>query len=144
MHWLSPAVEVVFAIASVTVFVASALAIPVALVRMPSDYFVRPRVKPRLAVQVMRNIVGGFFVLIGVMMLVLPGQGVLTMLLGVAMLEIPLRDRLIRTMLGNARVRAAVDRLRHRAGQPSLVVPLLRKNGGANVCHASNARSPSS
>jgi hypothetical protein len=83
-----PDLLVKLAIVSVIAFVGTLIAIPFILVRLPQDYFdVRvPRTwmkdsHPVLRVvgRAIKNLVGAVFVLAGLTMLVLPGQGVLTM-----------------------------------------------------------------
>ena len=75
-------------------FVGTLIAIPFILVRLPEDYFdVRvPRTwmkdqHPvlRIVGRALKNIVGIVFVLAGLSMLVLPGQGVLTILIGLSL-----------------------------------------------------------
>jgi hypothetical protein len=61
-------------------------------------------------------------------MLVLPGQGILTILVGLGILELPFKDRVIARLLSNAKVSAAIDKLRHKAGKGSLHVPGPRRD----------------
>jgi hypothetical protein len=90
-----PAMLVKLAIVSAIVFVGTLIAIPFILVRLPEDYFdVRvPRAwmkdhHPALRVigHIIKNVAGALFVLAGLSMLILPGQGVLTILIGLSLL----------------------------------------------------------
>jgi hypothetical protein len=76
---------------SFVMFVGTLIAIPFVLVRLSADYFdVRvPRFwmhehHPVLRVvgHIVKNVLGAVFLLAGVLMLFLPGQGILTMLIG--------------------------------------------------------------
>lgn len=123
MLGLSHSAEVALGVASCAMFVGTMIAIPVVLMRVPEDYFARGR-KPRsLPVRVMRIVIGAALIALGVMMIVLPGQGVLTILVGLSVLDLPIKDRLIEKILCNTKVRSAVDKLRHKAGKGPLIIP---------------------
>jgi hypothetical protein len=97
---------------------------------MPADYFARageprrswPGLHPasRAAAVVAKNVAGYVLVAAGMIMLVLPGQGVLTILAGVMLLDFPGKYRLERWLVSRAPVRRAIDALRARAGRPPL------------------------
>ncbi len=119
--------EIGFAIAAVSLllFVGSIVAVPIFLVKIPDDYFVRGR-PPRSRVRrVLTLLIGSAFVVVGIAMLVLPGQGILTILVGLGILELPFRDRAIARLLGHKAVKAAIDGMRHKAGKGTLLVPPL-------------------
>jgi hypothetical protein len=101
-------------------FVVTLIAIPIVLVRVPSDYFARSKRPHSLALKVVRTVLGVLLILVGIAMLVLPGQGLLTIVVGLSILELPIKDRLIARILSNPKVRGAVDHLRSRAGKPPL------------------------
>lgn len=103
-----------------------------ALVRMPADYFLHDRPllalagwpRPlRWAVRIMKNLVGLGLVVMGLVMLVTPGQGVLTILIGVMLLEFPGKRGLECKLIARPRLLRAINRLRARFGRPALVVP---------------------
>jgi hypothetical protein len=118
-RWL----EVVMLLVSLAMFVGSLVAVPIALVRLPPDYFARPHARHALGVRIMRDIVGAVVLALGIIMLVLPGQGMLTILVGVGILDLPWKQRLARRIMRNDKLRHAVDRLRERGGKPPLEVP---------------------
>jgi hypothetical protein len=117
---------------SVMSFLASLIGVPWYVRRMPADYFSPDRMAPsvrggepmtlwRGAIVVVRNLVGVFLVMAGIAMLVLPGQGILTILVGLLMMDFPQKKRLQRRVVALPPVLHAVNRLRHRMGQPALV-----------------------
>ncbi|MBI4953193.1 MAG: hypothetical protein HY908_14265 [Myxococcales bacterium] len=123
------------------VFVASTLvssAVVVAvLVLVAPDHFVRPPIglgghirswPARVAYVVGKNLLGCVLVSAGVLMSLpgVPGQGILTILVGVVLLDIPGTRRLELRVLRQPRVRRAVDALRARFGRPPLVFELSR------------------
>ena len=67
------------------------------------------------------NAIGATFVLAGAVMLVLPGQGLLTLLLGVLLTDLPIRRRVIGWLCRRRRLARALQRLRQRARQPPFV-----------------------
>src|SRR6266545_2390635 len=85
---------VALTVVSLAFFVGSLIAIPFILVRLPADFFdirvPRPWMEnhhPVLRVlgHLIKNVIGAMFLLVGFLMLFLPGQGILTMLIGVTM-----------------------------------------------------------
>lgn len=123
MHFVSRSVEVFFAVFSVAMFVATVVFIPVFLVRIPDDYFARARTSCSFGVRVLRTLVGVTLIALGCLMLVLPGQGVLTILVGLSVLDLRLKNRMMSHLFQSPKVRQAVDAIRHKAGKGSLVVP---------------------
>ncbi len=87
--------------ASVVVFLATLVVIPLLIVRMPADYFVREEVplwpglrrEWPLALLGAKNLLGGILLLGGLAMLVLPGQGAMTILVGIMLLNFPGKRR---------------------------------------------------
>lgn len=99
---------------------------PVVIARLPEDHFTREVTESRrapgrgawrLLLRVLRNIAGFALLLLGLLLLVLPGQGLLTMIAGLALMDFPMKRRLMQRILGNKRVRAALDWLRRKTGK---------------------------
>lgn len=116
-------VQVAAVVVSVVMFVGTLVGVPWLLVRLPADHFERPPRPRSLAVHLGRNLLGAVIIAIGVAMLVLPGQGVLTILVGVSILDVPLKRRVVRRLLARPALERAVQRLRERAGKPPLQIP---------------------
>ncbi len=116
--------------ASVLTFLAFLIAVPMLAVRIPPDYFASGRNRKKLwadrhlalrtALLIGKNILGCVFVVAGLAMLVLPGQGILTILAGVMLLDFPGKHRLVRWIVGRPRVLQSLNWLRRRAGKPPL------------------------
>ena len=115
---------------SVAVLVISVVTVPWIVARMPADYFVRERGAPwqdahpvvRAVLQAAKNTLGVLLVLAGVAMLVLPGQGILTMLVGLSLVEFPGKRKIELRILRLPGVRRVVAALRRRAGRPPLIL----------------------
>ncbi len=124
-------VLVELAIFSVVGFVGSLIAIPWILMRLPATYFDMrvPRTflggrHPVLRAVgiVIKNIVGFILLLAGIAMLVLPGQGVLTILIGISLMDFPNKRQLEARLIGQRLVFSGVNRLRARFGKPPFVL----------------------
>lgn len=139
MDWLLSAVQqyvstetlVTLTALSVVFFVGSLIAIPFILVRLPTDFF-DTRVPrrwmedhhPVLRVlgHIVKNVVGAIFLFAGFLMLFLPGQGILTMLIGVTMLDFPGKRRLEAKMIGQPAVLSTINNMRQKFGKPPLTI----------------------
>ncbi len=120
---MSRTVELIIAIVSITMFVGTLAAIPWLVRRLPVDYFVRPPPKHPLPKKIARNIIGFALIAAGVAMLVLPGQGILTILIGLSIVDLPVKHRIMQWLLSRPTIEEGVQRLRARAGKPPLVIP---------------------
>jgi hypothetical protein len=101
------------------------------LVKIPPDYFQEDRPQEfwsgrhpviRMLGMVAKNLLGIVLVALGIVMSVpgVPGQGILTILLGIMLLDFPGRQRLERKIVSQPRVLKNVNKLRHRFGKPEL------------------------
>lgn len=117
---------------SVVTFLASLIVVPWLIVRIPHDYFdlearhitVWAHRHPvlRWAALIAKNLLGLLLLCMGVAMLVLPGQGLLTILIGLVLLNFPGKYRLERRLVRWEPLWRSVNWLRRRAGRPELVI----------------------
>lgn len=116
---------------SVVSFIATLIAIPLIVARIPTDYFVRKKRKPlgnpsRTPVNwfwiALKNVLGIIFLVAGLAMLVLPGQGVLTMLLGIMLMNFPGKFALEHYLIQQPTILKALNWMRARANRPALMV----------------------
>jgi hypothetical protein len=117
----------------VVAFVGTLLALPLLVAFMPADYFVRAAPGPdswsfrhpvtRAAARIGKNCLGLVLVMAGAIMLLTPGQGVLTLLLGVTFLDLPGKRTIERRLLASRPLRRALDAMRSRVGRPPLQFP---------------------
>lgn len=139
MDWLLSAVQqyistetlVTLTALSVVFFVGSLIAIPFILVRLPTDFF-DTRVPRRwmedhhpvlrLLGHLVKNVVGAIFLFVGFLMLFLPGQGILTMLIGVTMLDFPGKRKMEAKMIGQPAVLSTINNMRQKFGKPPLTI----------------------
>lgn len=127
MEWLEyEATFWVLALLSIAIFIATLVIVPWLLLRIPADYFSHPR--PKLArtgsgfvLALAKNTLGYFFIAIGVFMLILPGQGLLAILVGIMLANFPGKYRLERWIISRPPVWRSVNWLRRRAGRAPLI-----------------------
>jgi hypothetical protein len=115
------------AVFSVVAFIGTLVSIPALVVHIPEDYFLHQRRPPagksdsgslqHLALTGIKNVIGILFVLAGLVMLVLPGQGLLTILIGLMLMNFPGKYALQRSLIRKKTMLAVVNRLRTRAGR---------------------------
>ncbi len=110
----------------------SLLLLPWLLARLPADYFVTVTVKSLIRTQhpviywttrSLKNVIGGVLVAAGLIMLVTPGQGVLTLLVGLLLMEFPGKRQLELRLIRRPRVLATINAMRHKFRQPPLQIP---------------------
>ena len=116
---------------SVVLFVGTLIAIPFILVRLSADYFDLRVPRPwmqnhhpvlRVVGHIVKNVIGVVFLLAGFLMLFLPGQGVLTMLIGVSMLDFPGKRKIEAKLISQPTVLSVVNSMRQRRGKPPFVL----------------------
>ena len=69
-----------------------------------------------------KNLLGYLLIVAGIAMLLLPGQGVLTMLLGFIMVDLPGKYRFERWLVARPLVLRSINMLRRRAGREPLIL----------------------
>ena len=121
--------HVVLAAATWVLLTAGSLAVVLRVVlALPEDYFTaQPPERAAWTVsRVGRNVAGVGLILIGAVLSIpgVPGQGVLTMLAGVFLVDFPRRQRLERALVRRPGVLLALNRLRARFGRPPLRPPV--------------------
>ena len=121
-----------FGVISALLFFLSLLLIPFLLIRIPEEYFVRKiggnaKSKSQLRftqiiIRVVKNIFGVILLLCGIAMLLLPGQGILTILLAMTLIDFPYKRRIECWLISRPVVIRNINRLRKKAGVPPLKI----------------------
>jgi hypothetical protein len=130
LSWRSVLIGVLIFLGS---FFVNLAIVSVILVKLPADHFSKDRKTkfwsgPRPALHaagvIGKNILGILLVALGVVLSLpgVPGQGLLTILLGVMLLDFPGRDRLEQKLLSKPSIVNAINRLRGRFDKPPLVL----------------------
>lgn len=121
---------------SLLTLVVSAVAVPVIVKRMPHDYFLEDDIKAdelrnqhpvlRFIFLVLKNLVGGILLAGGILMLITPGQGLLTMVIGLMLMNFPGKRALEVRLIRVGPLKRAIDWIRERAGKRPLELPALK------------------
>lgn len=132
-NWLEHHIGFTIAIVAawVVVLVVSVWAVRHFLITIAPDYFTTAhsplerwrQLHPTLrwALLIGKNLLGALLVVAGIVMLFTPGQGVLALLLGVSLLDVPGKRALERRIVQQPSVLRLVNSMRARARQPPLV-----------------------
>lgn len=118
-------------VAWIVVLVFSLWAVRHFLISIPDNYFAREH-KPlerwrklhpvlRWVLLIGKNLLGAMLVAAGIVMLFTPGQGVLALLLGVALVDVPGKRALERRIVQQPAVTRIVNLMRAKADRPPLV-----------------------
>lgn len=104
---------------------------PFVLSRLPADYFGPHRDAERAVshhpylrwtLSVLRNVLGAFLVVFGLVLTVLPGQGVITILAGLTLMDFRAKRRWMRRVLRRRPVRHSVDWMRRKMGSEPFLI----------------------
>jgi hypothetical protein len=115
-------------IISAITFVLSLLLLPWFIARIPADYFTRQRDPHRWHVllqprAILRNLLALPVLLAGIAMLVLPGQGLLTIMIALGMMIFPGKFELEKWIVTRKGVLKAVNWIRKQSQHPPLQAP---------------------
>ena len=130
MSWL--------AVQSLSTFVITLLAVPLLVIHIPEKYLphkervsrhdLKDAVGSRLVCRILKNIAGCFFVRIGIIMLLTPGQGVLSILVGIILMDLPGKYKVERAIIKKEKVLSTINWLRGKAHRPPLQVEHVTKD----------------
>jgi len=126
--------------ASLTILISLALSIvgivsaTLMILWMPATHFLEtdaehspPISTLRVAWLCFKNTLGVALILLGAVMMIAPGPGLLGILLGISLLDLPAKHRLLHMGLRLKSVRKTLNWIRRRGGQPPLKFPPRRK-----------------
>jgi hypothetical protein len=123
-------VLLVIGIVSFVLFLVSLIVVPIIIINLPADHFIQSRKKKKKITSVYRavfhffkNLLGIFFLALGVILLILPGPGWLTILVGVALLDFPFKHKLEMKILSLPLLRKTIDRYRLKHNKAPLEIP---------------------
>ncbi len=110
--------------ASVGMLMISALITPWFVAQLPADYFsrptpnVQPRSLQRLLLQLARNVLGAILLAAGLLMMIIPGPGLITLVLGLTVSDFAAKQRVIRHFLNKPGVMDSLNWMRRKYHRP--------------------------
>jgi hypothetical protein len=120
---------------SILTFILTLIAVPLIVLRLPADYFSQPQRANRIMQDrhpvlrilfiLLKNVAGIILVLAGLLMSIpaIPGQGILTLVAGIVLLDFPGKRRLELRIVSIGLVRKGLDWIRSRGNKPPLEIP---------------------
>lgn len=119
--------------ASLVMLVVTIVAMPAAIMKLPQDYFISEQRKPAREsrqhpffwsiVSGLKNLVGLILIVAGLVMLVLPGQGTVTILIGLAISNFPGKFAIERRIACQPAVGKTLNKIREWTNTPPLSMP---------------------
>lgn len=118
---------------SLLLFVGSLIAMPLLVARIRADYFLASgpntdswlgrHPASRITARVIKNSLGVLLLLAGLAMMVLPGQGIITVLVAVSLLEFPGKRALELRLIRQPHINRSINWIRRRSDRPPLIIP---------------------
>jgi len=115
------------ALSSLLILIGSLLLVPWILISLPEDYFHNPHHRPlesflhrpvwRGSLLVLKNALGILLLMAGIGMLVLPGQGVLTILVALILIDFPGKFYLKKKLISIPSFHKVANHIRHKKGK---------------------------
>jgi hypothetical protein len=114
---------------SAGITLSSLILAPIVIARLPSHYFQqRPHRPPKpkknskclvnYVATILKNLLGGTLILAGAAMIPLPGQGILTMIVGLSLVDLPGKHHLLRAMGSQPKILRSLNWMRNKLGKP--------------------------
>jgi len=117
---------------SIILFFATLLLIFLVIWWLPADYFISNsshlsslEQNPALSkiLFLVRNIIGVILIILGIIMLVLPGQGVLTIVIGLILVDFPKKKEFINKLIASKSVQKSLNYLRKKMNKEPFIFP---------------------
>ena len=106
------------------------------IAQIPENYFIHDKrqarhwneysSQARIAIMISKNIFGGIMLIGGLFLLILPGQGLLTMIIGLLLIDYPGKFRLEQKIISIPSVFRGLNWFRTKAKKPNLLHPKKR------------------
>lgn len=134
IHWVSQHTWLLGALAagSLGLLIASVLATPWIVAQLPADYLLRSESRSlkhpmlKLTITLLRTLIGATLIVLGLVMLVVPGPGIVTLLIGLSVAQFPGKQRLLRHIASRESVFGSLNWMRQRHGRAPLIHPYKR------------------
>jgi hypothetical protein len=119
----------VIGIVSVASLVGSIFLCALVIAYLPFDYFLSKRRAGRIRQPILcgiliflKNLLAVILIIVGIILIPLPGQGILTVLIGLVISDIPGKRKLERRIISSPAVLSALNYIRSRFNRPLLVL----------------------
>jgi hypothetical protein len=120
----------ILGLVAILLFIGTLITVPLIIIILPTRYLTEDpshrwhgRWGWYIPYLLLKNAVGGIFILSGLVMLVLPGQGLLTLAIGIILIDFPGKRLMVHRILSRKGVISVINRLRAKAARPPLEIP---------------------
>ncbi len=120
---------IIIGVVSAFLFVVSLIAIPFLVAKIPVDYFSDKPVEwqrettwKTVCIRILKNTAGALILLAGVIMLATPGQGILTILLGIILIDFPNKRYWEKRFISQPQVLKSINWLREKRSAAPLIL----------------------
>jgi len=132
--WLQNNEVIIWWLLSLTAvtFTLTLIIVPLILIRIPADYFSHQKNIRRawstghpliqIPLLIIKNTFGVILIATGILLLVLPGQGILTLLVGLVLLDFPGKYQAERWIVERKYILQSINWIRVKAGEEKLVM----------------------
>lgn len=125
---LTKEILIIISLISLITFLGSLILIPLIIINLSPEYFSSKRRSMinyknpviRYLVLILKNILGFFFIILGIIMLFIPGQGLLSITIGIFFINFPGKKRLEYIFFSNPKINKAINHIRRKAGKQEL------------------------
>lgn len=116
---------VIISILNIGVFLGFIAAIIFVFSKLPKNYWICSQVdqESSLKMKVLRNILAFPVAILGALMLLLPGQGLLTLLLALMLADFELKQELMAKIIAKKKIRESLDYIRRKMGRSPFIWP---------------------
>ena len=117
---------IVLSTLSIIALILSPLIINLILIRLPQDYFIKAKddLKPtNYILQFIKNLFGTILIIIGLAMFVLPGQGLITFIIGMSLVRFPGKRKLQMKIVKNHSVQKSLNWFRFKSKKTPFIFP---------------------
>jgi hypothetical protein len=140
LEWLEEHKDLLWPVTvlSILMFVGALISVPLLVARIPADYFIRRPVRDwptrhpavHLVLVAAKNLIGLVLLLAGLAMLVLPGQGLLTVVVAIMLLDFPGKRRFELWLIRRRPIFRAVSWIRAKCHRSPLELPNSKVKSG--------------
>jgi hypothetical protein len=128
LTWFKIAVGIIFLLISVVISYGAVL---IVAIKIPADYFSESQIQhidhgqpffKKWGAVIFKNLIGFILIMAGVIMLFVPGPGILAILLGIIMMDIPGKRPFETKLIRRPAILSAINSLRAKYNKPPLIL----------------------
>ncbi|MBN2279161.1 MAG: hypothetical protein JXQ65_01125 [Candidatus Marinimicrobia bacterium] len=125
---------IIISLISVITFLGSIILIPFLIINLSPDYFSGKKKSLylykhpliRYIILILKNVMGFLLIIMGIVMLFIPGQGLLSIAIGLLFINFPGKKKLEYKFFTNAKIASVINHIRSRAGKNEIDFKIKR------------------